>query len=102
MTLTFSIKRRIIAAVVAAELLLVLCLVLVAGVVMRRNSLRSFDATLHGRAMTMAALVRYSEDAHPELQFDGELLPASLTQEAPDMFRVETRSGRILASSTTP
>src|SRR5689334_17051454 len=99
----FSIKRRIVLAVVTAELLLFACLVLFAGFVMRRNSIRSFDTALHGRAMAMTSLVRYSEGAHPELFFDNSLLPHSLSGTAPDLFRIETNSGRVLgASASTP
>jgi signal transduction histidine kinase len=95
----FSIKGRIVAAVVTAELSLVICLLLLAGFLIRRNALRSFDAALHGRAMSVAALARYSEGPHPELQFDKTLLPRPLTQSAPDLFRIETGDRRVLATS---
>src|SRR5262249_5245100 len=66
----------------------------------RRNAIRSFDASLQGRAMSVAALIRYSEDAHPELQFDSALVPQPLTKGTPDLFRIESQDGHVLASST--
>jgi signal transduction histidine kinase len=97
---SFSIKRRIIAAVVVTELILVICLLLLAGYMIRKNAIRSFDASLHGRAMSIAALIRYSEGPHPELQFDGTLLPRPLTKDMTDLFRIETQDGHVLATST--
>src|SRR5712691_3006592 len=54
----FSIKRRIVGAVVVTELILVVCLLLLAGYMIRSHAIRSFDASLHGRAMSIAALIR--------------------------------------------
>jgi signal transduction histidine kinase len=96
---SFSIKRRIVVAVIATELVLVVCLLFLAILQMRRNAFQSFDAALHGRAMSVAALVRYSEGPHPELQFDKTSLPRPLTQDVPDLYRIEMQGGRVLASS---
>ena len=96
---SFSIKRRIVVAVIATELVLVLCLLFLANLQMRRNAFQSFDAALHGRAMSVAALVRYSEGLHPELQFDKTSLPRPLTQGVPDLYLVEMQGGQVLASS---
>jgi len=95
----FSIKRRIITAVVMAELILVVSLVFLASYLMRRHAVQSFDSALQGRAMSVAALVRYSEGPRPELQFDGTLVPSPLTEGVPDLFQIKTKDGRILASS---
>jgi signal transduction histidine kinase len=97
---SFSIKRRIVVAVVATELILVACLLLLASYIVRHNAMLSFDAALHGRAISAAAQVRYSEDSHPELQFDSTLLPRPETDGVPDLFRIETQDGRVLAIST--
>ena len=97
----FSIKRRIITAVAAAELFLVASLTVLASLVMQRHALSSFDTALHGRVMNVVALVRYSEDAPPSLQFDGSMAPRSLDQRYPDFFRVQTSAGRVLASSAS-
>jgi signal transduction histidine kinase len=96
---SFSIKRRIVVAVIATELVLVVCLLFLANLQMRRDAFQSFDAALHGRAMSVAALVRYSEGPHPELQFDKTALPRPLTQSVPDLFRIDMKDGRVLASS---
>jgi len=101
MAAMFSIKRRIVVAVVTTELLLVICLVFLAAFIVRRSSIRSFDTSLRGRAMMLTALVRYSEGAHPELYFDQALLPPQLSESAPDLFRIETGHGRMLASSNS-
>lgn len=89
-------------AVVAAELTLVVCLLLLASYMMRRSAIRSFDAVLHGRAMSIAALIRYTEGPHPELEFDSTLLPHPFTAGVPDLFRIETQDGRVLGSSAPP
>ncbi len=98
----FSIKRRIVTAVVVTELVLVLCLLLLSGYLIRRSSTRSFEDTLQGRAMSMAALVRYTEGPQPELQFDSTPMIQQVTAGAPDLFQIETQDGRVLASSMTP
>jgi hypothetical protein len=88
---SFSIKRRIIVAVVSAELILVGCLLLLASYMIRSNAVRSFDAALYGRAMSLTALIRYSEGPHPELQFDSAVGSRPLTDGVPDMFHIETQ-----------
>src|SRR5205085_2069359 len=98
----FSIKRRIVTAVVTTELILVSCLLLLTVYVVRNNAIRSFDEALHGRALTALALVRYSEAPHPELQFDNTLLPPPLSEGPADLFRIETEDGRLLGSSIPP
>jgi len=96
---SFSIKRRITLAVVAAELILVASLLLLASYIIRSNAIKSFDAALHGRGMSIAALVRYSEGPHPDLFFDSTLLPR-VTEGIPDLYFIETENGRPLATST--
>jgi signal transduction histidine kinase len=96
---SFSIKRRIVTAVVATELVLVACLLALATSVMRSHALRSFDTALHGRALGVAALVRYSESPHPELVFDNSHVPRAMSNGVADWFRIETQGGRVLVSS---
>src|SRR5262245_18453101 len=98
---SFSIKRRITLAVVATELILVASLLLLASYIIRSNAIKSFDAALHGRAMSIAALVRYSQGPHPDLYFDNTLLPR-VTEGIPDRYFIETENGRPLATSTPP
>ena len=62
-----SIQRRLIAAVVVSQLVLAVGLAVVALYFTRRQLREAFDSQLRGRAMTIAALVRYSEETHPKL-----------------------------------
>ncbi len=98
----FSIKRRIVTAVVATELVLVACLLLLATSVLRSHAIRSFDTALRGRALGVAALVRYSEGPQPELVFDNSPISHGMTQGTADWFHIETQDGRVLASSRLP
>jgi two-component system, OmpR family, sensor kinase len=94
-----SIQRRLIAAVVISQLLLAIGIVSVAMYFTRRQLRNAFDAGLHGRAMSIAALVRYSEDEHPKLIFEDDLVPPPLEKQHPDLYQVTTRDGRVLAQS---
>jgi len=98
----FSIKRRIVTTVVATEMVLVACLLFLATSVMRSHAIRSFDTALRGRALGVAALVRYSEGPQPELVFDNSPISQGMLQGAADCFNIETQYGRILASSSLP
>ncbi len=94
-----SIQRRLIAAVVVSQLLLAIGIVSVAVYFTRRQLRNAFDAGLHGRAMSIAALVRYSEDEHPTLIFEDDLVPPPLEKQYPDLYQVATGEGRVLARS---
>ena len=85
-----SIQRRLIAAVVISQLLLAIGIVSVAVFFTRRQLRNAFDAGLHGRAMSIAALVRYSEDEHPTLIFENDLVPPPLEKQHPDLYQVTT------------
>ena len=98
----FSIKRRIVVAVALTEFILVFCLLFLATYLVQRNAVRSFDEALSGRAMSIAALVRYSEGPNPTLQFDNTFLPTPLMRDSPDLFRVMGPNGKLLASSSQP
>src|SRR5215470_3839468 len=98
----FSIKRRVVGALVATELVLVVSLLLLTASVMRSQAIRSFDTALRGRALSVAALVRYSEGPHPELMFDSSHLSHEATEGAADLFHIETQDGRVLAMSQPP
>jgi signal transduction histidine kinase len=96
---SFSIKRRIVTSVVLTELFLVVAVLALASYFMYRHALHSFDAALYGRAMSVVALVRYSEGPRPDLVFDASLLPRPLDGNIPDLFRIETSDGHLIASS---
>ena len=96
---TSSIQRRLVAAVVLTQLLLAIGLVLI-GVYFTRRQLRmAFDAGLNGRAMSVAALVRYSEEPHPVLIFDSELVPPPLDRQHPDLYQIISSDRHVIASS---
>jgi two-component system OmpR family sensor kinase len=94
-----SIQRRLIAAVVVSQLLLAIGIVSVAVYFTRRQFRNGFDAGLHGRAMSIAALVRYSEDEHPTLIFEDDVVPPPLERQHPDLYQVTTGDGHVLARS---
>ena len=98
----FSIKRRIVTTVIATELVLVACLLVLATSVMRSHAIRSFDTALRGRALGVAALVRYSEGPQPELVFDNSPISQGMLQGTVDCFHIQTQDGRVLASSGLP
>ncbi len=98
-----SIKGRLIAIVVLSQSLLAVGLLL-AGVFYTRQRLRStLDAGIQARAMSVAALVRYTEDASGNVYFDSTLIPASLDPSHPDLFAVwAERSGLLVRSANWP
>jgi signal transduction histidine kinase len=96
-----SIQRRLIAAVVISQLLLAAG-VFVVAVYFAHGQLRAgFDEALQGRAMTILALVRYSEDEHPKLQFEDDLVPPPLYPQHHDLYQVIGPDGKLLAQSPT-
>jgi signal transduction histidine kinase len=95
----YSIRTRVIAAVVASQLLLAAALVLVGVSYTKRRLESALDATLHGRAMTAAALVRYDEDNTSHLIFDRSLLAPPLDGRHPDLYRVVVNGDGLLAQS---
>jgi signal transduction histidine kinase len=94
-----SIQRRLIAAVVISQLVLAAGLAFVAVYFTRRQLREAFDGQLRGRAMTIAALVRYSEEEHPRLIFEDDLVPPPLEKQHPDVFRVRGSDGHLIAQS---
>lgn len=94
-----SIQRRLIAAIVIAQLVLAIGLVDVAVFVTRSHLRDAFDVALQGRAMSIAALVRYSEGELHNLVFEGDLVPPSLGKDAPDLYEVLADDRPIIARS---
>lgn len=98
-----SIRRRLIATVVLSQLLLALGLVLAGVFYTQRRLLAALDAGIQSRAMSVAALVRYTEDASGNVYFDNTLMPRSLDPSHPDLFAVWTeRSGLLTRSANWP
>ena len=96
-----SIQRRLIAAVVLSQLLLAIGLVWAAVYLNHRLLRRAFDTALQGRAMSIAALARYSEEPHPKLIFDSDMAPPPLERGHPDLYQIIGSDGRIIARSPT-
>lgn len=94
-----SIQRRLITAVVVSQLVLAVGLAFVALYFTRRQLREAFDSQLRGRAMTIAALVRYSEEEHPKLIFEDDLVPPPLEREHTDLFEVTGGDGHLIARS---
>ena len=98
-----SIQRRLIATVLLSQLLLAAGLVSTGVLYTQRRLLATLDAGLQSRAMSVAALVRYTEDASGNVYFDNSLMPASLDPGHPDLFAVWTeRSGLLVQSANWP
>ncbi|HWR37395.1 MAG TPA: ATP-binding protein [Clostridia bacterium] len=98
-----SITRRLIVSVLLTQLVLTIAVVTLASFLTWRQLRKSFDAALQGRAMSVAALVRFSEDARPRLMFDASQVPPPLDGEHPDLFEIVGAGGeRIAASPNLP
>ena len=94
-----SIQRRLIATVVISQLLLATGLVGGSVYLNRRLLRRAFDNALQERAMSIAALVRYSEESPPRLIFENDLVPPPLEPNHPDLYQVTTSGGAVVAQS---
>ena len=98
-----SIRRRLIATVVLSQLLLAAGLVFAGVFYTQRRLLAALDAGVQSRALSVAALVRYTEDASGNVYFDETLMPQSLDPSHPDLFAVwAERSGLLTRSSNWP
>jgi signal transduction histidine kinase len=94
-----SLTRQLIVSVVLTQLVLTGAVVALATYLTRWQLRRSFDEQLHGRALAIAALVRYSEDEVPVLKFDATMAPPPLDSATPDQFQVVGPDGKILGQS---
>jgi signal transduction histidine kinase len=94
-----SIQRRLIATIVISQLLLAVGLIDVAVFVTRAQLRKAFDVALHGRAMSIAALVRYSEDDSHKLLFESDLAPPPLQPGVPDLYEVVANDHKLIARS---
>jgi signal transduction histidine kinase len=95
-----SIQRRLIVAVVLSQVLLAIGLVWMAVYLNHRLLRRAFDNALQGRVASIAALVRYSEEPHPRLFFETDMVPPSLQKGHPDLYLVLGSDGRLIARSS--
>jgi signal transduction histidine kinase len=94
-----SITRRLIATVILSQSLLAIGLLFAGVYYTRRQLLASLDKAIQAHAMSVAALVRYTEDASGNVYFDDSLMPPSIDPGRPDMFAVwADRSGLVAHS----
>ncbi len=98
-----SIKSWLILVVVLSQTLLALGL-LVIGILFTDRQLRAtLDGHVQAHAMSVAALVRYTEDATGNVYFDDSLMPPSVDPSRPDWYAVWTeRSGLLTRSPNWP
>jgi signal transduction histidine kinase len=94
-----SIEKRVLAAVIASELLLTLGLVAIAISYTRHRVFRAFDAGLNGRAMSIAALVHYADEANSGFAFDQNLVPPLQESPSPELYLVYVSTVGVLARS---
>jgi signal transduction histidine kinase len=94
-----SIQSRLIAAIVISQLVLAIGLIEVAAYVTRVQLRRAFDVALQGRAMSVVALVRYSEDEPHTLTFENELIPRPIDPGVPDLYEVLANGHMLIARS---
>lgn len=94
-----SITRRLIVSVVLTQLILTAGVVALSTYLTKWQLRKAFDSALHGRAMSVAALVRFSEDKHPRLVFDSTQAPPPLDHEQQDMYEILGSDGRVIGRS---
>src|SRR5207302_11163858 len=87
-----SIKGRLIATVVISQALLAAGLLFAGVFYTHRRLVAALDAGLQARAMSVAALARYTEYASRNLYFDDSLVLRSLDPDPSDFIDVCTDS----------
>lgn len=98
MHLPRSLTWRLVAGVVLAELVLAVGLVWAGTIFTRRQLRQAFDAGLHGRLMSVAALVRYPESG-TGLIFDPTLLPPVRSRRHPVFYAVLGPGGQVVTAN---
>lgn len=91
----FSLRRRLIAAVVMSQLLLATGLVVVGSYYSRYYLQSAFEVRLEGLALNVAALVYYPDDGSPGLLFNSSKVPLSAHHTHKDMFLVRSDQGNF-------
>ncbi len=84
----FSLKRRLIVAFVASQLLLTTGLVVVGTAFSSHYLRQAFDVYLEGRAQTISALVYYPDDGSTGLLFNETKIPHSSEHGHQELFQV--------------
>jgi len=98
-----SIQRRLIATVVLSQAILTVGLMITGVLVTYWRLLATLDVGMQAHAMSVAVLVRYTEDATGKVYFDNSLLPESIDPNHPDQFKVwADRTGLLARSEDWP
>jgi heavy metal sensor kinase len=98
-----SIQRRLIATVVLSQAILTVGLMVTGVLATYWRLLATLDAAMQAHAMSVAVLVRYTEDGTGNVYFDNSLLPESIDPNHPDQFTVwADRTGLLARSEDWP
>jgi len=98
-----SIQRRLIAIVVLSQAILTVGVMVTGVIATYWRLLATLDAGMQAQAISVAVLVRYSDDATGNVYFDNSLLPESIDPTHPDQFKVwADRSGLLARSEDWP
>ncbi len=98
-----SIQRRLIATVVLSQAILTVGLMVTGVVATYWRLLATLDTGMQAHAVSVAVLVRYTDDATGNVYFDNSLLPESIDPNHPDQFKVwADRSGLLARSEDWP
>jgi len=94
-----SIKGWLITIVVLSQTLLAAGLLVTGILYTHRQMLSTLDNHIQAHAMSVAALVRYTEAANGALYFDDSLVPLSVDPSRPDWYAVWTEHSGLLTRS---
>jgi signal transduction histidine kinase len=94
-----SIKGWLITIVVLSQTLLAVGLILTGILYTKRQALSTLDNHIQAHAMSVAALVRYTEAEDGSLYFDDSLMPPSVDPSHPDWYAVWTEKAGLLTRS---
>ncbi len=98
-----SIQRRLIASVLLSQVILTAGLMTTGVLATYWRLLSTLDAGMQAHVMSVAVLVRYTEDASGHVYFDNSLLPESIDPNHPDQFTVwSDRTGLLTRSEDWP
>lgn len=98
-----SIQRRLIASVLLSQIILTAGLVVIGVLVTYWRLISTLDASMQAHAISVAVLVRYTDDGSGHVYFDNSLLPESIDPNHPDQFTVwADRTGFLTRSEDWP
>jgi signal transduction histidine kinase len=98
-----SIKARLIATVCVSQVLLAVGLTFTGVLYTERRLISTLEAAMQSQAMSVAALVRYEDNASGDVYFDDRLMPPSIDPHHRDLFAVwADRTGLVARSPDWP